>query len=154
MSASNDRPAVRIVHRGGPARLAIVYINGHEAPTATRAEIVLDANQKPGVHARIEFVGRPPIESTDVQLDVSADDAEMVEREPVRLRPFVILTGGLTLSTIPAAFAWWMWQLGGWWAALLFVLTVICGGTWTLGTLWAAMGAGLAGHKPADDGDE
>src|SRR5581483_12089649 len=120
--AKHREPYVRIVHCGGPARLTRVFVNGREAKTATRAEIVLDASHQYGVHARIEFVGRPPIESRDVHLDVAAEAAELVEAKPPQYFPAVLL--GLIADVIPAGLAWWTWDLSGWFAGTVFVLSV------------------------------
>lgn len=154
-TAKPRHPAVRIVHRGGPARNATVYINGHEAETATRVEIVLDGNHEPGVYARIEFVGRPPIESANVQLDVAADDAVIVEAKPARFFWPVLL--GLVVDAIPAGLAWWTWELPGALAGAVFVLSVMFGVVWTFGVLVALVGYGrvmAATERAAEDDGE
>lgn len=150
--SDTEQPAVRIVHPGGPARLARVYINGQEATAATRAEIVLDASVRPGVHARIEFVGQPPIESANVQLDVAADAAEMVEATPARFFWPVLL--GLLLDAIPAGLAWWTWRPTSLLAAFVFGLSVVGGIVWTLAVLGAFVGYGrvITATEP-DDGE-
>lgn len=150
----DTEPAVRIVHHGGPARLATVYLNGHEAPTATRVEIVLDASHEPGVYARIEFVGQPPIETTDVQLDVAAEEADLVEAEPPRFF-WPVLIGGLIVDAVAAGLAWWSWDRSGWFATLVFVLSVMGGLVWTFGVLAGFVGYGraMAAVEPAGPED-
>lgn len=147
-------PAVRIVHPGGPARLARVYINGQEATTATRVEIVLDASHDHGVHARIEFVGRPPIESANAQLDVAAEAAEMVETKRARFFWPVLL--GLLLDGIPAGLAWWAWRTPGALATAVWVLCVMGGIIWTLGVLGSFVGYArvMVTAEPDDEGAE
>jgi hypothetical protein len=137
------RPSVRIVHQGGPARMAKVYIDGKEAESAHRVEVVLDANDSGAARAWVEFV--------DVELDVTADQADQPVIVPaVAGRPWPILIGGSILTLIPAGLAWWMWQLSGWLAATAFVLCVVFGLVWVAGV----SGGYVAARSVKGDGDD
>lgn len=63
---------VRIVHDGGPACLAKVYIDGEQATNVTGVEILMDANDSDVVGVKLTMV--------DVEFDITGDlaDAEQV----------------------------------------------------------------------------
>lgn len=174
--ASPRSPAVRIVHHGGPVENARIYIDGKDVsnhvvavelamegcddavyPTITFADCELDVTGEIIPRPRTGLEGDAYVKVTArpaAEFDVTAyrDGALIVPRERFF---WPVLIGGLIVDAVAAGLAWWSWDRSGWFATLVFVLSVMGGVAWTFGVLGGFVGYGraMAAVEPAGPED-
>lgn len=139
------RPRVRVVHHGGPARLAKVFIDGRVAPDVDRILIRLDAKEHKPTAVWVKFEGA----EIDVAGELTGPEPDTYDTPSPRL----LALAGVAVTSLPTALAW-AWRAQSWWLpAAGFWLAVTSAAVVLLGTILATVGA-IRQAKRDDEGDD